>query len=98
MEKFALSKSLNYLYRGLSAVEALKSDAKGSNILEYLHMDVTDEESVGAAVSQFQERFPQEKLFCLINNAGRAWKGGAFNAEGVFSEFVIYRYLSRNYF
>lgn len=69
---------------GSKAVEELIPIVKGSNELKFLLLDVVDEDSLREARETFKKHFPDDKLWALINNAGTAAKGDAFNTQSMY--------------
>jgi carbonyl reductase 1 len=63
--------------RGAEAVEAISAAGDGRPSL--LVLDVTSAASIASAKAFVEERGGQ--LYCLVNNAGMAYKGSTFGAE-----------------
>jgi len=69
--------------------EALKKLKSNDNV-SVIHLDINDEKSIKSAAESVKKQYGG--LDILINNAGMAWKGSAFNEE------VATTTLGTNYF
>jgi carbonyl reductase 1 len=78
--KFTVFLAARDEHRGIEATKNINNDLKSDHV-KFIQLDVTDIESVNSLPQRIFKETSNKPLDVLINNAGYATKGSAFNQE-----------------